>query len=96
MVFEDGKLLNGSLADYKIPGFLDVPRTIGATLIEDPHPTAPFGAVGVGESGSYGVTPAIANALCDATGVRIREMPLTPERVLRALRAAAGTPLGDD
>jgi CO/xanthine dehydrogenase Mo-binding subunit len=96
MVFEGGKLLNGSLADYKIPGFLDVPRAVAATLVEDPHPTAPFGAIGVGESGAYAVTPAIANALFDATGVRVREMPLTPERVLRALRAAAGTPLGDE
>jgi CO/xanthine dehydrogenase Mo-binding subunit len=93
MIFENGRLLNGSLADYKIPSFLDVPSELTAVLIEEPHPNAPFGAKGVGESGSFSVTPAIANALCDATGVRIREMPLTPERVLRALRAAAGAPL---
>jgi len=93
MVFEDGRLVNGSLADYKIPSFLDLPREVVAELIEEPHPNAPFGAKGVGESGAFSVTPAIANALCDATGVRLREMPLTPERVLRAIRAAAGTPL---
>ncbi len=96
MVFENGQLVNASLADYKIPSFLDIPSDIAAVLIEDPHPNAPFGAKGVGESGSFGVTPAIANALEDATGVRVRDMPLLPERVLRAIRAAEGRPLGDD
>jgi len=95
MVFENGQVVNASLADYKIPSFLDVPKRVEAELIEDPHPSAPFGAKGVGESGSFGPTPAIANALFDATGVRILDMPLTPEKVLRALRAAAGRPLGD-
>jgi CO/xanthine dehydrogenase Mo-binding subunit len=93
MVFENGRLTMNGLADYKIPSFLDVPLHIAALLVEEPHPNAPFGAKGVGESGTFGVTPAIANALCDATGVRVREMPLTPERVLRAIRAAAGSPL---
>jgi CO/xanthine dehydrogenase Mo-binding subunit len=95
MVFEQGQVVNASLADYKIPGFLDVPLEIGVELIEEPHPNAPFGAKGVGESGSFAPAPAIANALYDATGVRVREMPLLPERVLRAIRAAAGTPLED-
>jgi len=93
MVFERGQIVNASLADYKIPSFLDIPRDITAELIEEPHPNAPYGAKGVGESGSFGPAPAIANALADATGVRVYEMPLLPERVLRALRAAAGAPL---
>jgi CO/xanthine dehydrogenase Mo-binding subunit len=96
MVFEHGQLVNASLADYKIPSFLDIPPQIAAELIQDPHPNAPFGAKGVGESGSFGVTPAIANALEDACGVRVRAMPLLPERVLRALHEAAGRPLGED
>jgi CO/xanthine dehydrogenase Mo-binding subunit len=96
MVFEHGQVVNASLADYKIPGFLDVPPEVGVELIEEPHPTAPFGAKGVGESGSFAPTPAIANALHDATGVRVRAMPLLPERVLRAIRAAAGTPLEEE
>jgi CO/xanthine dehydrogenase Mo-binding subunit len=96
MIFENGQLVNASLADYKIPSFLDIPREINAVLIEDPHPTAPFGAKGVGESGSFGPTPAIANALEDATGVRVRAMPLLPERVLRALHEAQGRQLGDE
>ncbi len=93
MIFENGQVVNASLADYKIPSFLDIPKEIHAELIEDPHPTAPYGAKGVGESGSFGPTPAIANALADACGVRVREMPLLPERVLRAIREAAGKPL---
>jgi CO/xanthine dehydrogenase Mo-binding subunit len=96
MVFEHGQVVNASLADYKIPGMLDVPADVRAFLIEEPHPNAPFGAKGVGESGSFGPAPAIANALHDALGVRVREMPLLPERVLRAIRAAAGTPLEDE
>ena len=93
MVFENGQVVNASLADYKIPSFLDIPHHVEAELIQDPHPNAPYGAKGVGESGSFGPTPAIANALFDACGVRVKEMPLLPERVLRAIREAAGTPL---
>jgi CO/xanthine dehydrogenase Mo-binding subunit len=96
MIFENGQVVNASLADYKIPSFLDIPDHIEAELIQDPHPTAPYGAKGVGESGSFGPTPAIANALFDACGVRVREMPLLPERVLRAIHEAAGTPLENE
>ncbi len=96
MIFENGQVVNASLADYKIPSFLDIPTHVEAELIQDPHPNAPYGAKGVGESGSFGPTPAIANALADATGVRIREMPLLPERVLRAIHQAAGTPLENE
>ena len=93
MIFENGQVVNASLADYKIPSFLDIPEHIETELIQDPHPTAPYGAKGVGESGTFGPAPAIANALFDACGVRVREMPLLPERVLRAIHEAAGTPL---
>jgi CO/xanthine dehydrogenase Mo-binding subunit len=54
--------------------------------VEVPHPGGPFGAKGVGESGLLAVSPAVANALAAAAGVRVRDLPLTPERVLRALR----------
>jgi CO/xanthine dehydrogenase Mo-binding subunit len=93
MVFDGGQVVNASLADYKIPGFHDVPLEIGSDLIEVPHPHAPYGAKGAGETGAFGVSPAIANALRDAVGVRIRELPLTPERVLRAIRSKSGDPL---
>ncbi|MBM3821022.1 MAG: xanthine dehydrogenase family protein molybdopterin-binding subunit [Acidimicrobiia bacterium] len=93
MVFSDGQVLNASLADYKIPGFLDVPRELTGTFVEAPHPEGPFGAKGVGETGIFSPSPAIANALYDATGVMLYDMPLTPERVLRAIREAGGRPL---
>ncbi|HTJ24744.1 MAG TPA: xanthine dehydrogenase family protein molybdopterin-binding subunit [Candidatus Limnocylindria bacterium] len=93
MIFDGGQVVNASLADYKIPGIHDVPHHIASDLIEVPHPRAPYGAKGVGESGTFGVSPAIANALADACGVRVRELPLTPERVLRAIRSKSGDPL---
>ena len=94
MVFSDGQVLNASLADYKIPGFLDVPRQVTGSFVEMPHPEGPFGAKGVGETGIFSPSPAIANALYDATGVMLDDMPLTPERVLRAIRRAENRPMG--
>jgi CO/xanthine dehydrogenase Mo-binding subunit len=73
------------MADYKIPGTLDVPHRIEAILIEDPEPTGPFGAKGIGEPGIIGVAPALANAIRDAAGIRLRRLPFLPERVLDAL-----------
>jgi CO/xanthine dehydrogenase Mo-binding subunit len=93
MVFSDGQVLNASLADYKIPGFLDLPRTVTGLFVERPHREGPFGAKGVGETGIFSPSPAIANALYDATGVMLHDMPLTPERVLRAIREAENRPL---
>ena len=55
----------------------------------------PFGAKGVGETGTFGVSPAIANAIDDAVGVRLTSLPLTAEAVFRALRTKAGNPLKD-
>jgi CO/xanthine dehydrogenase Mo-binding subunit len=57
--------------------------------------SGPFGAKGLGETGTFGVSPAIANAIHDAVGVRITELPVTAEAVLRALRAKDGRPLED-
>jgi CO/xanthine dehydrogenase Mo-binding subunit len=93
MRFNDGQVVNASLADYKIPGMLDIPRDLTAELVEVPHEHGPYGAKGIGETGMFSVSPAIANALYDAVGVRIMELPLTPERVLRAIREAENRPL---
>jgi CO/xanthine dehydrogenase Mo-binding subunit len=82
---DDGRLGNPSLADYKVPGILDVPSEIHPIVLEDPDPTGPFGAKGVGEISLVGVAPAIANAVHAATGARLRTLPLLPERVLDAL-----------
>jgi len=96
MIFSDGQVVNASFADYKIPGMLDLPHDLTGELVEVPHQHGPFGAKGVGETGMFCVSPAIGNALYDAIEVRITEMPLTPERVLRALRQAQEQPLERD
>jgi CO/xanthine dehydrogenase Mo-binding subunit len=96
MNFDAGQVTNASLADYKIPGILDIPRTIENEAVDAVQASGPFGAKGVGESGTFAVSPAIANAIHDAVGVRITALPITPEAVYRALRAAAGDPLPED
>ena len=96
MQFRDGELTNGSLAYYKIPGLHDLPAAIDSELVASEQGSGPYGAKGVGESASFGVSPAIANAIADAVGVRLTELPLTPETVFRALRAAQGRPLAED
>ena len=60
--------------------------------MESHEPTGPFGAKGVGEAGLIAVAPAIANAVTDALGVRIRDLPLHPERVWRAMTGAVSEP----
>src|SRR5439155_1433065 len=96
MIFNEGQVVNASFADYKIPGMLDLPEELTGELVEVPHRQGPFGAKGVGETGMFCVSPAIGNALYDAVEVRVTEIPLTPERVLRALRQAQNRPLGSD
>ena len=93
MIYDAGQVTNANLADYKIPGFFDIPPIMENVVVEAEQKSGPFGAKGVGESGTFGVSPAIANAVDDAVGVRITEMPLTPEKVFRTLRKAAGQPL---
>jgi CO/xanthine dehydrogenase Mo-binding subunit len=85
MVWDGGRLGNPSFMDYKMPGALDVPGKIHAVLIENAESTHPFGAKGIGEPPIVGIAPAVAHAVDNATGVRVRTSPLTPERVLRAL-----------
>jgi CO/xanthine dehydrogenase Mo-binding subunit len=96
MHIDAGQVTNASLADYKIPGILDVPPIMNNEAVDTRQSNGPFGAKGVGESATFGVSPAIANAIEDACGVRLTELPLTPEAVLRALRAKEGKPLEDE
>jgi CO/xanthine dehydrogenase Mo-binding subunit len=95
MRFEQGQLVNSGLGQYKIPTLLDIPKSIEVALVEVPHRKGPWGAKGVGETGTLAVSAAIGNALFDALGVQVREVPLTPERVLRAIRTGEGRPLED-
>jgi CO/xanthine dehydrogenase Mo-binding subunit len=92
MNLDGGQVTNASLADYKIPGIADVPPMVNEAIDAYQH-NAPFGAKGVGESATMPLSPAIANAIDDAVGVRLMELPLTPEAVYRALREKDGRPL---
>jgi len=96
MEFSAGQCTNASLAGYKIPGMLDIPASIANEAVDSTERGGPFGAKGVGETGTFGVSPAIANAIDDAVGVRLMSLPLTAEAVYRALRAKQGNPLKDD
>jgi CO/xanthine dehydrogenase Mo-binding subunit len=87
MVWDGGRLANPSFADYNIPLALDVPPKINSIVIENPESTHPFGAKGIGEPPIIGVAPAVANAVSRATGVRLRRLPMTSERMLRQLSA---------
>jgi CO/xanthine dehydrogenase Mo-binding subunit len=84
MVWDGARIANPSLMDYKIATTLDVPHRIHPLLIEDPEPDGPFGAKGIGEIPICSVAPAIANAIAAAAGIRLRKLPLTPERILTA------------
>jgi CO/xanthine dehydrogenase Mo-binding subunit len=95
MDFDAGQCTNASLADYKIPGIRDVPPVMENEAVDMVQKSGPFGAKGVGESGTFGVSPAIASAIDDAVGVRLTSLPLTAEAVFRGLRAQAGKPLED-
>jgi CO/xanthine dehydrogenase Mo-binding subunit len=96
MEFDAGQVTNASFADYKIPGFHDIPFHMENHLVQAYQAAGPFGAKGVGESSTFGVSPAIANAIEDAIGVRLTELPMTPETVYRALRIYQNNPLEDE
>jgi len=90
MDFHAGQVTNASLADYKIPGFRDVPA-MECEAVEAEQRDGPFGAKGVGETATFSVSPAVANAIHDAVGVRLTALPLTAEAVWQALQAKTGT-----
>ncbi|MEI6252105.1 MAG: molybdopterin-dependent oxidoreductase [Mycobacteriaceae bacterium] len=83
-VDENGAMANPNLRNYRIPTFADVPHT-EIHLVESSDSVGPLGAKGIAESNVNPVAPALANALHDATGVRYRELPFTPERIYRQL-----------
>jgi CO/xanthine dehydrogenase Mo-binding subunit len=83
LLYDNGQLQNGSLADYMIASMEDMPA-LGIHVLED---RARGDIHGIGETGLPPVMPAIANAVARATGVRIRDLPVTSERLLRALQA---------
>ena len=92
MEYDGGSLVNATLAAYRVPRAEDVPRTLRCQFVENADGAGPFGAKGAGEGSLVPVSPAVGNALARLTGVRFRDLPLTPERVWRALRATRRPP----
>jgi len=84
--FDSGQIINAGMIDYKVPSFADVPDQFDSILIEDANGPGPYGAKGLGEGGIIPVAPAIANAIAWCSGARIKTLPLTPERVWRAIK----------
>ncbi len=88
-VFQNGRLLNNSFTDYKIPTAKDIPAEMRQFFVETPHPQGPYGARGVAEHPMISVPGAVGNAVANATGVEFFELPLDPERVFLTLKRAA-------
>jgi CO/xanthine dehydrogenase Mo-binding subunit len=86
LVYDGPQLVNGSILDYRVPRFSDLPKKIELHLVQNQDGVGPYGAKGGGEASLNSMAANIANAVSRATGVRIRQAPLTPERVWRALR----------
>jgi xanthine dehydrogenase molybdenum-binding subunit len=86
MVYKDGRLMNQNYLDYKMPTVRDIPP-MQAVIVETDEQDGPYGAKGIGEPGLVPTAPAIANAIYDAVGVRIRDLPITAEKILAALKA---------
>jgi 4-hydroxybenzoyl-CoA reductase subunit alpha len=89
LVWKHGLIMNAGLLDYRVPTAADSPQ-IEAIIVESMDPEGPFGAKEASEGSLAAAIPAISNAIFDAVGVRLREAPFTPERVLAALRAKKG------
>jgi CO/xanthine dehydrogenase Mo-binding subunit len=92
-IFDDaGRIRNLGAIDYRIPTSMDLPLEIVSDVVENADGPGPYGSKGMSEGALLCVAPAVAAAVADAAGVRIRDLPLTPERVWRALRDREGEP----
>ena len=86
LIYEGPQLVNGSILDYRLPRFSDLPKQVELHLVQNQDGVGPYGAKGGGEASLNSMAANIANAVDRAVGVRIRQAPLTPERVWRALK----------
>jgi CO/xanthine dehydrogenase Mo-binding subunit len=84
-LYENGSMLNANLVNYHVPGVQDLPEELVTILLENGNGPGPYGTKGIGESGLLTVPSAVANALFNALGVRLMKLPLTPEKVWRAI-----------
>jgi CO/xanthine dehydrogenase Mo-binding subunit len=86
LIYDGQQLMNGTMLEYRVPRFSDLARNVEMKLVQNRDGVGPYGAKGGGEGAVNPISPCIANALRQATGVRIKRLPLTPERVWKALQ----------
>jgi CO/xanthine dehydrogenase Mo-binding subunit len=86
LAYENGELINGTLIEYRLPRFSDVPANFETIILEEGGGRGPYGAKGMGEGGILAVAPAVCNAVENAIGVRMQNVPLTPEKIWRAMK----------
>jgi len=86
LIYQDGQLVNPNLVDYRLPRFGDLPGSFRTHVAEEGGGPGPYGAKGMGEGGILAVAPAVCNAVHNAIGIRIAEVPLKPENVWRAIK----------
>jgi CO/xanthine dehydrogenase Mo-binding subunit len=91
ITIDKGRTINPSFTDYLIPTSVDMPE-VQTIIVEENEPSGPFGAKCVGEPPSLPTAPAIINAIYNAVGVRIKDLPATPEKILQALKEKRGKP----
>ena len=87
MVLDEGRALNPGFTDYRVPSTMEIPtgNNVKSIIVTASHQDGPFGAKGMGEAALTPSAPAIANAIYNAVGVRITDLPITPEKILKAL-----------
>jgi CO/xanthine dehydrogenase Mo-binding subunit len=86
LIYDGQQLMNGTMLEYRVPRFSDLAPNIALKLVENRDGVGPYGAKGGGEGAVNPIAPCLANALYRATGARIRTLPLTPERVWKAIQ----------
>jgi CO/xanthine dehydrogenase Mo-binding subunit len=86
LIYDGQQLTNGTMLEYRVPRFSDLPHEIHLSLAQNQDGAGPYGAKGGGEGSLNPIPACLANALYRATGARVRQLPLTPERVWRAMR----------
>jgi len=89
LIVQDGRVENPGFLDYEVPGVSEIPEII-VEFIETESEEGPFGAKGVAEMGIIGTPAAINNAVFDATGIRLKRIPLQPEELVREFEKASG------
>ena len=85
LLFEEGRITNASFADYKIATARDIPNAV-PIIVEKHYAAEPYGAKGVGEMAVFGIAPALANAIARAVGVRIKDLPMSAEKLLEQIK----------